>query len=264
LILFLKRRAIPGVEFVTESYYQRTIEIAGRPGVLTVRPEKTRSRLLVLLEAGSYEGLGQTAERVRRIFDLGADPIQIASHLSRDPKLRQLVKQRPGLRVPGVWDGFEAAVLAVLGQKLTTPGSNRAVSRLVQAFGTPVDTRIRGLKYLFPRAETLVHADFSQAGIEESCATVLRKLACSATRRHFTFSTLKTLDQTVSQLAVVCGVDESTAHYIAMRAFGEPDAFPAKELGLRRQLAIASAVQAIHVAEQWRPWRAYAAMHFAH
>jgi AraC family transcriptional regulator of adaptative response / DNA-3-methyladenine glycosylase II len=226
----------------------------------------TGSRLLALLEAGSYEGLGQTVERIRRIFDLGADPIQIASHLSRDPKLRQLVRRRPVLRVPGVWDGFEAAVLAVLGQKLTMPGSKRVVTRLVQVFGTPVNTPVRGLKYLFPRPEILVHADLSKAGISDSSARVLRKLACSTMRKHLTFSTLRTLERTVSQLAAVHGIDESTAHYIAMRAFGEPDAFPAKEPGLRRRLAelmpIASPVHAIHVAERWRPWRAYAAMHW--
>jgi AraC family transcriptional regulator of adaptative response / DNA-3-methyladenine glycosylase II len=134
-------------------------------------------------------------------------------------------------------------------------------------FGTPVDTPIRGLKYLFPRPEILAHADLSKAGISDVRAIILRNLASSTIRRHLTFTTLRTLEQTVSQVGAACGIDESTANYIAMRAFGEPDAFPSREPALRRSLAglkpIVSPAQAIALADQWRPWRAYAAMHYA-
>ena len=267
LIAFLKERTIPGVELVTESSYQRTIEIAGVPGFLTVRPDDARSRLVVHLETSSHEGLAQTVERIRRIFDLSADPIHIASHLSLDPTLRRLLKLRPGLRVPGVWDGFEAAVLAVLGQRLTTPGPRKYVTRLVQMFGTPVDTPILGLKYLFPRPGVLASVDLSKIGIRDAHATAIRKLASSTSRRHFSFATSKSVEQAVSQVVDVCGIDESTANYIAMRAYGEPDAYPSNELWLRRRLAGSSLVlrsaQALAMAEPWRPWRAYAAMHLA-
>jgi AraC family transcriptional regulator of adaptative response / DNA-3-methyladenine glycosylase II len=267
LILFLRQRAIPGVELVNDYSYQRTIDISGAPGILTVTPDIAGARLVVRIDAASYEGLAQTVERIRCMFDLGADPIQIATHLSANSELRQLVKMRPGLRVPGVWDGFEAAVLAALGQKLTEPGCRRSVARLVCMFGTPVSTPVRGLEYLFPRAAILRHADLSKAGVGEAGAMVLRKIAHAAVARHLTFSTLRTLEQTVSQLADVCGIDESTANYIAMRAFGEPDAFPAEERGLRRRLAtgkpLLSSEEAKEIADQWRPWRAYAAMHFA-
>jgi AraC family transcriptional regulator of adaptative response / DNA-3-methyladenine glycosylase II len=267
LIAFLRQKAIPGVEFVTKNSYQRTIEVAGIQGFLTVKPDSTGPCLVVSLETKGSKGLEHTVERIRRIFDLGADPIQIASHLSRDPRLRQLLKLRPGLRVPGVWDGFETAVLAVLGQKLTSPGSKRSVTRLVQMFGTPIDTPIRGLKYLFPRPEVIARADLSKAGISKVHADILRNLASATMRRHLTFSTLRTLEETVSQVGAACGIDESTANYIAMRAFGEPDAFPSTELKLRRSITgpkpIVSPAEAIDLAEKWRPWRAYAAMHFA-
>jgi AraC family transcriptional regulator, regulatory protein of adaptative response / DNA-3-methyladenine glycosylase II len=267
LIAFLGQRAIPGVELVTRSSYQRTIELDGVPGFLTVRPDEAESRLVVNLEISTYEGLARTIERIRRMFDLSADPVQIASHLSRDPKLQPLIELRPGLRVPGVWDGFEVAVLAVLGQKLSTRVSNDKVARLVRAFGTPVESSIRGLNYLFPRAEVLAVSDLSQAGISDDCADTIRLLAGPATRSHLTFATSRTLEQVVSQVGAVCGIDDSTANYIAMRALGEPDAFPARELGLRRNLAGAgrpvSPLNAIAMAEPWRPWRAYAAMHIA-
>jgi AraC family transcriptional regulator of adaptative response / DNA-3-methyladenine glycosylase II len=267
LIAFLRQRATPGVEFVTENSYQRTVEVAGAPGFLTVKPAPTGPWLVVSLGTNEFKGLEHTVERIRRIFDLGADPIQIASHLSRHPKLRQLLQRRPGLRVPGVWDGFEAAVLAVLGERLTSPGSRRSVTRLVQMFGTPVDTPVSGLKYLFPRPEVFAHADLSKAGISNVHADILRNLSRATMRRCLSFSTLRTLEETVSQVGAACGIDESKANYIAMRAFGEPDAFPSKELKLRRTITglkpIMSPAQAIDLAEKWRPWRAYAAMHFA-
>jgi len=267
LIAFLKPRAIPGVERVSENSYQRTIEIEGVPGFLTVRPDIARSRLVVHLQTGSYGGLAETVERVRRMFDLSADPIQIANHLSSDPNLRRLIKLQPGLRVPGVWDGFEVAILAILGQKLTASGPQRLLARFVQKFGRPAPTPILGLKYLFPRPEVLADADLATAGISERCANTIRKLAASAIQGDLSFATSRTLEEAVSQVAETCGIDVSTANYIAMRAIGEPDAFPSRELGIRRSLAgparTLSAEQALAMAEPWRPWRAYAAMHIA-
>jgi AraC family transcriptional regulator of adaptative response / DNA-3-methyladenine glycosylase II len=267
LIAFLKSRAIPGVELVLDDSYQRTIEVGGVPGILTVRPDGARSRLIVHLQTASYEGLAQAVERVRRIFDLSADPIQIASHLSSDPKLRALIKLRPGLRVPGVWDGFEAAALAVLGQKLTKSGPRRLVARFVRMFGTPVDSPIRGLQYLFPRPDVLAHADLSKAGISHDCANTMRKLTSSTIGRNLSFATSRTLEQVVSKLGAIGGINESMANYIAMRAFGEPDAFPSNEFESRRCLSglrpNLSCAEALAEAERWRPWRAYAAMHLA-
>jgi AraC family transcriptional regulator of adaptative response / DNA-3-methyladenine glycosylase II len=166
-----------------------------------------------------------------------------------------------------VWDGFEVAILAILGQKLTACGPQRLVARLVQMFGTPVHAPITGLKYLFPRPEVLAHADLSNAGISEGCANNIRKLASAAMRRHLSFATSRTLEQAVSQVVQICSIDASTANYIAMRAFGEPDAFPSEELGIRQSLAgagpIPSAAQVLAMADPWRPWRAYAAMQVA-
>ena len=142
------------------------------------------------------------------------------------------------------------------------------MTRLVQMFGTPVVTPIRGLNCLFPRPEVLAIVDLSKVGIPEAQAAAIRKLASSTSRGHFSFATSRTAEQTVSQVVAVCGLDESTANYIAMRAYGEPDAFPAHEFRIRRRLAesgpVPRSAQALTMAERWRPWRAYAAMHLAH
>jgi AraC family transcriptional regulator of adaptative response / DNA-3-methyladenine glycosylase II len=265
LISFLKERAVPGVELITLDSYQRTIEVAGASGTVTVRPDKARPQLLVRLEVPNYERLAQMVERIRCTFDLDANPIQIESCLSAHPELRKLLKLRPGLRVPGAWDSFEAAVLAVLGQKLTKPAAGKQVARLVEVFGGPIDSPIEGLNYLFPRPEVLACADVSKAGISDAHAIVLRKLARATLGRRLTFSTSQTSEQIVSQLGNICGIDNSTATYIAMRAFGEPDALPAEELGRRLSLEgpLLSSEEVARVTDRWRPWRAHAAMHLA-
>jgi len=265
LINFLRIRAIPGVEVVSKDSYSRTIRVGAAVGVLRVTQDVAASRLLVHLDLPTYEGLSQIVERVRRIFDLNADPIQIANHLSCDPRLKALLEYHPGLRAPGIWDGFEGAVLAVLGQKLTSSGRNRDVSKLIRHFGIPFESSLKGLAYLFPRPEDLAEADLSRAGISTYRAAILRKLVSAVVRGKLTFDSSKPLEETIELLRASCGIDEDMAQWIALRSYGEPDAFPAGDLGLRRGLGTGTALsikEALQTAEQWRPWRAYAAIHF--
>ena len=264
LIGFLQKRAIRGIEVISRDSYARTIEVGRSSGVLRVTQDKSASRLLIHLELPSYEGLSQIVERVRRIFDLNADPIQIASYLSRDPRMKAVSEQHPGLRAPGIWDGFEGAVLAILGQKLIGGGRTGEIDRLIKHFGTRFDSPVRGLAYLFPRAEDLAEADLSTAGICPDRAATLRKLAIAVCRKKLTFDNSRPLDETIELLRTICGVEESVAQWIALRSYGEPDAFPAGDRGLRRALGTGTVIPAklaLQTAEQWRPWRAYAAMH---
>jgi AraC family transcriptional regulator of adaptative response / DNA-3-methyladenine glycosylase II len=264
MLAFLRMKAIKGVEVVSNDSYCRTIEAGRVPGILRVTQDKAASRLLVHLDLPGYEGLAKIVERVRRIFDLNADPVQIASHLSLDPGLKGLAKRQPGLRVPGVWDGFEGAVLAILGQTLTNSGSCRDVDRLIKQFGARYDSSLQGLSYLFPRPQVLASADLSQAGINPHRAATLKKLATAVVRGRLTFDNSCSLDETIALIRATCALDESTAHWIAMRSYGEPDAFPCNDRGLRAALGYGTVVAtnvAQAKAEKWRPWRAYAAIH---
>jgi len=264
LIDFLRQRAIRGIEVVSRDSYSRTIEAGGAFGVLRVTQDKAASRLLVHLDLPNYEGLSQIVERVRRIFDLNADPIQIAGHLSRDQRLKSIVAHHPGLRAPGVWDGFEGAVLALLGQSLTSRGRTGDVDRLIKHFGIPFESSTPKLAYLFPRPEDLAEADLSRSGIDPDRAAAIRRLATAVTHKNLTFDNSKPLEETIERLRTLCGVHESVAQWITMRSYGEPDAFPAGDMALRRALGRGTAITARlaqQAAEQWRPWRAYAAMH---
>jgi len=163
LIAFLRSRATPGVEVVEENFYRRTVEGDGRAGVIDVRHDHENACLLVRIALPTYQSLLRVVERVRRVFDLGADPREIAAHLSHDPRLKPLLDDQPGLRVPGVWDGFEVAVRAALGQRLTVIDSNAVAGELVRNFGRPIETSVDGLTHLFPRPEDLADAELLAA-----------------------------------------------------------------------------------------------------
>jgi AraC family transcriptional regulator, regulatory protein of adaptative response / DNA-3-methyladenine glycosylase II len=264
---FLRARSIPGVESVEEDSYQRIVEVEGEAGTITVWQDASDPQLFVRIDLPRYDFLMQVVERVGRIFDLGADPVQIASQLERDPTLKPLLNSLPGLRVPGAWDGFELSVSSMLGQELTTESHTpkQLLKRLVQAFGRPVKTSIPGLTHLFPRPQELVDADLSTAGIRGNRAEAVQALARAVLQKKLTFRALRTLDETVSRLRGATGINEATANYIAMRVFAEPDAFPCAARDLRRILgcggSLVSPTESSRRTDNWRPWRAYAAMY---
>jgi AraC family transcriptional regulator of adaptative response / DNA-3-methyladenine glycosylase II len=265
IVGFLETRATPGVEAVEDGSYRRTIEVDGSPGAIEIRPNPDEPHLLMHVRLPSYGGLMQVVERARRIFDLGADPLQITRHLRRSAILRRIVTALPGLRVPGAWDGFELAVRAVLGQQVTVRGATTLAGRLVETFGERVEGCGHGLSHLFPRPETLASVDVSTIGIPRARAATIRALASAVAGGALVLDASQGLEDAVARLCAIPGVGEWTAHYIAMRAFGEPDAFPSTDLGLRRALANGhgsmSAGGLSRTAEAWRPWRAYAAVY---
>jgi AraC family transcriptional regulator of adaptative response / DNA-3-methyladenine glycosylase II len=263
LLAFLRPRATPGVELVQDNSYQRTVESDGGAGVIDVRHDQENACLVVRIALPKYRGLLRVVERVRRVFDLAADPLQIASHLSRDPRLKPLLDDRPGLRVPGVWDGFEVAVRAALGQRLTVVDSNAVAGKLVRNFGRPIETSIDGLTHVFPRPEDLANAELAPLGIAKKSAASINALARALCTKEFAFESPRTLQETISRLRAIEGVGEEMAHYIAMRASGEPDAFPLKpdQLRMTPEQFRMKPEQLRSLAEDWRPWRAYAAMH---
>ncbi len=264
MVRFLAPRATPGVEAVTAERYARTIEIDGAAGTLEVAPVPGESCLMLRARLPEGADVLPLVERARRIFDLTADPLQIGEHLKGHGALGALVTAAPGLRVPGAWDPFELAIRAILGQQVTVRGATTLTGRLVQALGRPVAAE-GGLTHLFPRPEVLADGDLSAVGIPRARAASIRALARAVADGTLALDASRGLDDAVARLCAVPGVGPWTAQYIAMRGLGEPDAFPVGDLGLRQALGngagplTAAAVE--RLAEAWRPWRAYAAMH---
>src|SRR5215470_5976131 len=178
-------------------------------------------------------------QSARRIFDLGADPLQIAEHLRRCPALADALAAAPGLRVPGAWDGFELAVRAVLGKQTSAALASTLAGRLAQAFGAPLPGYENlALTHLFPQPKALAEADLRVIGITEARANTIRALASRVARRELELNPSQGRDEAISRLRAIPGIDDWTANYIAMRALGETDAFPSDDLGLRRALSI--------------------------
>jgi AraC family transcriptional regulator of adaptative response / DNA-3-methyladenine glycosylase II len=262
---FLRARAITGVESVDGDTYCRTIGFDGQQGTVTVRPADGNA-LAATVRFPKLSALPQIIARLRRVFDLAADPDAIALQLVKDPTLAPLVAARPGLRVPGAWDGFELAVRAVLGQQITVPGAIRLAGALVARFGEPLREPDGALTHVFPAPAALVGADPASMGMPRSRGVALLAVAAAVVADPQIFATGRGLEEAVAQLRSLPGIGEWTAQYIAMRQLREPDAFPAADIGLMRAMANSagvrpSATALLARAETWRPWRAYAAQH---
>jgi AraC family transcriptional regulator of adaptative response / DNA-3-methyladenine glycosylase II len=262
---FLQRRAIPGIERVEDGWYSRTIQLDGVQGIVSIRPAGGNA-LRARIRIPTLSTLPVIIARLRRVFDLAADPLPISAHLATDPVLAPLVAKRPGLRVPGAWDGFELAIRAVLGQQITVAGAVRLAGRLVAAHGEPMTAPDRDLTHVFPGPDVLAVADLTALGMPRSRAATLSAVAAAVMADSDLFGAHLGLDESLQRLLSIRGVGEWTAQYIAMRQLREPDAFPASDVGLMRALAgergrRPSPEELLVRAEKWRPWRAYAAQH---
>jgi AraC family transcriptional regulator of adaptative response / DNA-3-methyladenine glycosylase II len=173
---FLRARATPGVERVADSHYRRTIEVDGKSGAIDVSRLDATDALHVIVRVPDPRALLRIVERVRRVFDLGADPAAIAGHLRADPLLRRALARYPGIRTPGAWDGFELAVRAILGQQISVAAATTIAGRIASMFGSPVPDD-RGLARLFPTATELANADIERAGVMPARAETIRTLA---------------------------------------------------------------------------------------
>jgi 3-methyladenine DNA glycosylase/8-oxoguanine DNA glycosylase len=199
------------------------------------------------------------------MFDLGADPAVIGAVLSQDPLLAPLVAARPGLRVPGAWDAFELGVRAIAGQQITVGAATKLTGRIVQQYGIKLadDAFCPGLTHSFPSPSLLASATLNFMPAARAASIV--GLATSFAANPALFERGADLDASVARLCTLPGVGPWTAHYIAMRALREPDAFPVADIGLLRAMddghGRPNPASLLTRAEHWRPWRAYAALH---
>jgi AraC family transcriptional regulator of adaptative response / DNA-3-methyladenine glycosylase II len=269
MLAHLQARAIPGVEVVENGSYWRTVELDGVTGSIEVRHLPQRLSLRVTIRFPRVSGLPAIVARVRRLFDLGADIETIAEHLSRDPRLAPLVAQRPGLRAPGGWDGFELAVRAILGQQVSVAAARRLAGQLVALHGQPLLKSYGShpsLSYVFPTAQCLATIDVIDLGMPAARRAALKALAEAAAADPNLFRPFGTIEEAIARLRAIRGVGEWTAQYIALRALRETDAFPASDIGLLRGAATMDGIRPtpaglLSRSEPWRPWRAYAAQH---
>jgi AraC family transcriptional regulator of adaptative response / DNA-3-methyladenine glycosylase II len=258
LLAFLGRRTIAGVEHVQDQTYLRTVRINGTAGWLAVTRDRSRPALRIAVSASLSRVVPAVLSRVKRAFDLGCDPEQIAVALG------PLALQRPGLRLPGTFDGFEAAVRAILGQQITVRAAHTIAGRFAAAFGEPIPSPHVALRCVFPSVErvaALAPSDIAELGIVSARAKAIIGIASALHAGRLRLDPSADVDATLRVLRELPGVGEWTAQYLAMRALGWPDAFPHTDFGVLKALRETNPKRALAHAEQWRPWRAYAVIH---
>lgn len=257
---FLAPRAIPGVEAVMDGAWRRTVRIAEAAGTVEVEDDPASGTLMARVALCDLAQLAAVRSRLERVFDLDADPARIDPVLALDPMLAGDIASRPGVRVPGAWDGFEMAVRAVLGQQVSVAGARTLAGRIAERWGTAlaaaaVDTPLR---VLFPAPADLADADLASVGVMPARARTIRGLAQALLAEPDLLSPHGGPSaEVMRRLRELPGIGPWTAQYVAMRALHDPDAFPAGDLGLRRALGGRDMTAAT---ERWRPWRAYAAV----
>jgi len=270
ILNFLKARAIPEVEVVEGDHYFRTVEMDGFSGTIEVSHQPERQNICVKIRFPNVRSLPAIVARVRRQFDIGADIETIDAQLSSDPLLAPLIAQRPGLRAPGGWDGFELAVRAILGQQISVTAARRLAGQVVALHGKPLSKAYAGhpgMSRLFPTAERLATVRSIGLGMPAARLAALKALAEAAVADNNLFRQASSIEEAIDRLKAIRGIGEWTAQYIALRAIREMDAFPATDIGLLRGAAVLDKTAAftstllLDRAESWRPWRAYAAQH---
>jgi AraC family transcriptional regulator of adaptative response / DNA-3-methyladenine glycosylase II len=268
LIGFLAARAIPGVEQVASGEYRRHVTLGEHAGWLAVRPDPKRSALRSDVSLALAPVLTTVVARLRALFDLDARPAVIAEHLGQDPLLAPWVARRPGLRIPGAFDGFEMAVRAILGQQVSVAAATTISGRLVQRFGTPPadgsPATTAGIGWGFPEPSRLAQAKVEHVagvGIPAARARTIVELSRAIAGGDIQLTPEAAPEATIERLVALPGIGPWTAHYIALRAIRWPNAFPAGDLGVRKALGVSSVKAAEVRSAPWQPWRAYAAFH---
>ena len=266
-LAFLGTRAIPGVEEVRDGVYRRTFTMAGRAAVLSVHPREDGVEMR--LPAYAAAAVPRVLARVSRLFDLDADTGAIKAALGRDPRLARALRGRV-VRVPGAFDAFEAGVRALLGQQVSVAAARTLAGRLVAACGEPLAAADGTLTHVFPSPAAVAKTPLAKLGLTTARAAALCGFAAAVASGSLDLGAFRDLDDAVAKLTALPGIGDWTAQYLAMRALGEPDAFPAGDLGVRQALERAPARggsgrlpserEVRERAERWRPWRAYAVL----
>jgi AraC family transcriptional regulator of adaptative response / DNA-3-methyladenine glycosylase II len=267
LLEFLRGRAMTRVEVIADGEYRRSVVLGEHAGWLAVRADAKRDALVARIALGLAPKLMEVVARLRALFDLDARPDAIAAHLARDPRLRASVASTPGLRVPGAFDGFEAAVRAVLGQQVSVRGATTLCGRLVERFGTPLANGsifFEGIDRAFPAPRVLASAaldDVRAIGMPAARAQTVIALARAIDEGQLELASRSDPERTMQALQAIPGIGPWTACYLAMRALRWPDAFPGGDLVVRKALSVTSTKAAEAGVEALRPFRAYAVMH---
>ena len=262
----MKPRAIPGVEYVDEGIYSRSIAMDNLQGYFVVFSPDNSAYLRLEVYFPDQKALPSIAAIVKKIFDLDAPVQSIDAHLKKSTLLSTMVAQQPGIRVPGSFNAFELCIRAIIGQQISVKGATTLIGRIATRYGKALNTANEfELKFLFPGPEVLADADFKGVGLTNARIATIHYLSTAVLEGQVCFH--KGIDPAKLRKALlgIKGIGEWTAQYILMRTIKIPDAIPCSDLGLLKAVSSdgnpVPEKQLTEMSTPWKPWRAYAAMH---
>jgi len=265
MLQFIDPWTASGVEQVVSDRYCRTASFGRATGEICVTYEPSEQALSVRVSSSLGSHLLDVVSGVRRLFDLDAPLHTILDHLDGHPLLDRSLRANPGLRVPGAFDHFETAVMMLLNQHITPEEASELIDRIVEKYGKRIETSQPSLTHVFPSPYVLSKARLESVGIPTRRSRSIQALSKAVHEGALRLDGAPSLDAAIEGLRSIADLNATTAQYIAMRVYREPDAFPPNDPWLRkasaRDAGSISSVELESLAERWRPWRAYAAMH---
>ncbi len=265
LLNYFRTRAIVGVEKVENEVYSRSFYLNGHQGWLSLQNASKLNSIRMEVHSSNLKCLMQIVWRVRRMFDLDANPLKLNSFFRTDSILGPTWLRHSGIRVPVAWHAFEFAVRAIVGQLLSIVVATKLMGRIADAFSKDLSLPApKGIEKVFPNPAVLQTADMRSCGLTRNKAAAIASLAREVNNGTLDLEMTTNLDTFIKQCVAIKGIGEWTAQTIAMRGLGDPDAFPASDLGIVKTFSDdgqpLKPTQIHNMAEHWRPWRAYAAM----
>lgn len=254
---------VPGVEEVRDGAYRRTLRLATGNGVVSLTPRP--DHVLCQLTLDDFRDLSSAIARCRRLLDLDADPEAVVDALTQDPQLSELVNKAPGQRIPRTVDESELALRVVIGQQISVKAARTHAARLARTYGSTIDDPGGSLTHVFPSVDQLAETDLAHLAFPKSRQRTFMGLVRGLAEGDVVLDPGCDWNQSRRQLLALPGIGPWTTEMIAMRGLGDPDAFPASDLGV---LLAAKAIgipgdprSLIEHGGRWRPWRAYATQH---
>lgn len=258
---FYSSHRIIGVEHVGNDYYSRSFKKFGTTGHIRITQVPNKPALSLTVMAEDMKCLYPLVQQIKQMFDLNADPVVIANSLENSDTLSSILNLYPGLRLSRFWDPYEGAICTILGQLVSLAQARKVIGKLVSEYGeTIVNLETGEDTKLFPKADTLSKANINNIGTTKMRAKAISELSQMVVDGDVSFDTGSDSNQLKKSLLSIRGIGPWTAEYIALRAMGDPDAFPSEDLVLRRVLEEHPDIKP----EEYAPYRSYLAVYLWH
>lgn len=268
MLAFFQNRQIIGMESVSDTSYQRSILIDNCSGWLNITHHKTKPSLLMKISLSDYSYLNNVITRVRRMFDLDADMELIHKQLSKNLLLAKTINKHQGLRLPGCWDIFEFSIRAILGQQVSVKAATTMAKRITEKYGRKLNDSPAETALTFPTVNELIETNYEGIGLTKTRIATLQRWTTFFKHKSNSIENYQSLELLEKELCQIKGIGPWTVNYLAMRGLSDPDAFPSADLGIIKALTNnenkPNNKEILQLAEQWRPWRAYAAIYLWH